>query len=78
MTWRAIWDLLPEFLFQRFSKLPERSEGNLKTFETKTRAINPKLPEQVMRFLINRMEGVRQNIWSNNTLNFVHNSTTIF
>ena len=73
MTWRAIWDLLPEFLFQRFSKLPERSEGNLKTFETKTRAINPKLPE-----LINRMEGGRQNIWSNNTLNFIHNSTTIF
>ena len=55
MFGRAIWDKLPECIFEKFI-LPRQNEGNFKIFKNHEGYLSPKSPEPNMWLLVNHIE----------------------
>ena len=60
---RAIWDKLPECIFENL-KLPERNEGNFKVFKNHEGNLSPKLPESNMWLLVNYTKAKNNLYWN--------------
>ena len=48
MFGRAIWDKLPECIFENFEITRVQNEGNFKIFKNHARDLSPKLPEPIL------------------------------